>query len=131
MFKRIVFNQFNSLLKQGKDPMGARVGSLMMLSVLIILLGVILLFINRDSLGNPSAIGAAPRTLGRLGGILALALVFGFLFLVLGRKARFERYLKEFQELDEYDRASMSQSGFWIFFVPFASLFAWLMWLIL
>lgn len=131
MFKRIVFNQFNSLLKQGKDPMGARIGSLMMLSVLIILLGFILLFINRQSLGSPSAIGLAPRTLGRLGGLLVLALVFGFLFLVLGRKARFERYLKEFEALDEYDRASMSQSGFWIFFVPFLSLFVWLMWLIL
>lgn len=127
MFKRIVFNQFHN----GKDRDRARIGSLMMVALLFFMAGLVLLLLNVSALGSASGTGLGARTLGRLGGALALGLIYAVVFVVLGSKTRFERYWQEYEALDEYDREALSRSGFWIFTVPLVLLFVWLMWLIL
>lgn len=123
MFKRIVFNQFHDLIRQGKEPMKARVNALMLVSVLVLLPLFVLFFLNIDWLATQfpgaSQSGLPARLLGKLLGALLLLVVFGILFLVLGSKARFERYLGEFYALDEQQRQSESKKGSLYFLLPF------------
>lgn len=123
MFKRIVFNQFHDLIRQGKDPMRARTNALVLVSVLVLLPLFILFFLNLDWLAShfrgASQSGLGARFLGKILGAVLLASVFGVLFLLLGGKARFERYLSEFYDLDEQQRQSESRKGSLYFLVPF------------
>ena len=123
MFKRIVFNQFHDLIRQGKDPMKARTNALMLVSVLVLLPLCIFFFLNVDWLASHfsgvSKSGMPPRFLGKVLGAAVLAAVFGILYLALGSKARFERYLAEFYALDEQQRQSESKKGSLYFLIPF------------
>lgn len=123
MFKRIVFNQFHDLIRQGKDPMKARLNALMLVSVLVLLPLFILFFLNLDWMGSHfrgvAHSGLNPRFLGKLLGAVLLLLVFGILFLLLGGKPRFTRYLQEFYALDEEQRRQESKRGSLYFLVPF------------
>lgn len=123
MFKRIVFNQFHDLIRQGKDPMKARTNALMLVSVLLLLPLFILFFLNVDWLASHfsdmAQSGISSRFLGKVLGVLLLVSVFGILYLVLGGKPRFERYLAEFYALDEQQRQSESKKGSLYFLIPF------------
>jgi len=123
MFKRIVFNQFYDLTRQGKDPMKARVGAVMLLSVLIILPLFILFFLNLDWISSNfrgvGGSGLSGKTVGKLLGAAILGLVFGIIFLVLGSKSRFERYWAEFSQLSDEQKRAESKKGISYFLVPF------------
>ena len=133
MFKRIVFNQFHDLIRQGKDPMKARVNALILVSVLVLLPLFIVFFLNLDWLAShfsgTSDVGFAPRFLGKLLGALLLVAVFGILFLFLGGKARFERYLAEFYAMDEQLQKRESKRGSLYFLVPFFVMLALVLYL--
>lgn len=133
MFKRIVFNQFHDLIRQGKDPMKARVNVLLLVAVLVMLPLIILFFLNIDWLSVHvrcvSGLGIPGRLLGKLLGLSVLASVLGMLFLLLGKKARFQTYLNEFYTLNEQQRQQESKRGLLYFLVPFFMMLALVLYL--
>lgn len=133
MFKRIVFNQFYDLSRQGKDPMKARVNSVLLLSVLLILPLLILFFFYIDvcvtTFGLFSGMSLGGRPVGNVLGLVLLCAVFGCLYAVMGNKARFGRYWNEFQELGNDEKRMESRKGMYYFMVPFFLMLALILYL--
>lgn len=120
MFKRIVFNQFYDLQKNGKDPLKARLNVLLIVSILIGLFVLLFFLLANSWFSFPRlrTYGLSGKSIGKMIGLLFLGVVFALFYLGLGKNL-IARYWAEFEQLDEQTQEAESKKGARYFLIPF------------
>lgn len=120
-FTDLLFTQYYELKSKGRPTKSAKNTGILLLSVLIILLCVTV-FMALYALGffkSPDSSGMSGRALGRVVGIGVLALAYGGIYILYGKKEKYDALIKEYEMLSDEQQNEVYKNGMKRFFIAF------------
>ncbi|MBS3914919.1 MAG: hypothetical protein KG003_10490 [Bacteroidetes bacterium] len=122
-FEDLLFTQYYELRSKGKSTASAKNTGILLLSVLILLVLItIFMVINAFGILNNISTPWNGKYIGKLLGIVFLALCFGAIYLFYGNPVKYDKIIQKYEQYSEEEQNLIYKTGMKKFLILFSVL---------